>query len=118
MRDISQGNFNVLPYIPSICRKSFAFDPVTATIVVGAMTAGATAYSAAKESSAAKKAAEAQAGVARAQLKAAQDKEILAAQAAQDKLKLKQASKTQTILTAPGMQQEADQTNMPSILGV
>lgn len=91
-----------------------------ALAAAAAVAGGATAYSAAKESSAAKKAAEAQERVGMAQIEAP----IKAAQAASDeaksKLKLKQASKSNTILTAPGGLGELDQTqvNKPSILGV
>lgn len=82
-----------------------------------AAVGGATAYSAAKESSAAKKAAEAQRAVGLAQIEAPLKAEQAAADAANAKLKLKQASKTQSILTPPGGLEEAN-TTQKSILGV
>lgn len=97
------------------------YDPVTATIIAVGMVAGAgaTAYSANKESSAAKKAAEAQERVGMANIEASLKAPQLAADAAKAKLKAKQASATQTILTAPGGMVEADaNTNKASILGV
>jgi hypothetical protein len=53
-----------------------------------------------------------------ANIKAAQDAEKLAQETATTKLKAKQASKTQSILTPPGGMAPADNTNMPTILGV
>jgi hypothetical protein len=105
------------------CKPKLYYDPFSMTAlaiavgVSGAATAGATAYSAAKESSAAKKAAEAQKAVGLAQIEAPLKAEQLAADTAQAKLKLKQASKTQSILTAPGDLMAAD-TTQKSILGV
>lgn len=94
-------------------------ETATAIVIAGALYAGSTAYSAAKESSAAKKAAEAQKEVGLKQIEASLKGPELAAQAAQDKLRAKQASKTQSILTAPGgLASTSDNTNMPTILGV
>jgi hypothetical protein len=95
----------------------------TAAIILAsavAATAGATAYSAKQESKAAKKAAEAQERVGMAQIEASLKAPQLAAEAAKNKLKAKQASATQSILTAPGgLAQAADENiNQKSILGV
>lgn len=94
----------------------------TAAIILAAAaatSAGATAYSATKESSSAKKAAEAQQAVGMAQIEASLKAPQLASQAATDKLRAKQASQTQTILTAPGGLKSAEgNTNQPTILGV
>jgi ribosomal protein S11 len=98
---------------------------ITTTVVLGTLaaaavaTAGVQAYSAQKQSTAAKKAAEAQERVGMAQIEASLKAPQLAAQAAKDKLKAKQASATQTILTAPGGMTETDaNVNQKSILGV
>jgi len=93
---------------------------VTAAIILGTALAGATAYSASKQASAAKKAAEAQERVGMAQIDASLKAPQLAADAARAKLKAKQASATQSILTAPGGLAPTDQAsvNMKSILGV
>ncbi len=99
------------------------YDPVTLTVLAGAavassgLTAGATAYSAAKESSAAKKAAEAQKQVGLAQIEAPIKAEQAAAESAKAQLKLRQGSKSRTILTAPADLTQAD-TNKPTLLGV
>lgn len=87
---------------------------------IAAVGAGATMYSANKESSAAKKAAEAQERVGMAQIEASLKAPQLAAEAAKAKLKAKQASATQSILTAPGgLAQTADENiNNKTILGV
>ena len=77
--------------------------------------AAATIYTARQESKSAKKAAEAQQAVGLAQIQAPIDAEKAAAEAAKAKLKLKQASKSQTILSGP---MESVNANMPSILGV
>ena len=99
------------------------YHPVTATViaigVAGTAAAGATAYSAHKEAGAAKKAAEAQERVGMAQIEASLKAPQLAADAAKAKLRAKQASATQTILTAPGgLTSTEDNTNQKSILGV
>lgn len=96
------------------------YDPITAAIVVAGVAAGgATAYSGAKEASAAKKAAEAQKQVSLAQIEAPIKAEQAAAEAAKAQLKLRQGSKSRTILTAPGdLTQANTSTNQPSLLGV
>ena len=94
------------------------YDPVsTAIIIAGVAGAGATAYSGAKESSAAKKAAEAQKQVGLAQIEAPIKAEQAAAESAKAQLKLRQGSKSRTILTAPADLTQAD-TNKPTLLGV
>lgn len=90
----------------------------TALIIGAAALAGATAYSANKESKAAKKAAEAQEKVGMAQIEASLKAPQLAADAAKAKLKAKQASATQSILTAPGGLAQTDENVNKSILGV
>jgi hypothetical protein len=78
---------------------------------------GATAYTARQESKAAKKAAEAQERVGLAQIEAPLKAEAAAAESARQKLKLRQASKTDTILTGPmGVTDEL--TSQKSLLGV
>lgn len=89
-----------------------------ALAVGAAAIGGATAYSASKESSAAKKAAEAQKAVGLAQIEAPLKAEQAAADAAKARLKLKQASASNTILTAPGGLTDAANTNQKTILGV
>lgn len=84
----------------------------------GVATAGAQAYSAQKESTAAKKAAESQERVGMANIEASLKAPQLAADAAKAKLKAKQASATQTILTAPGGMADAVTDTNKSILGV
>lgn len=95
----------------------------TTTAVVlaaGAVAAaGVNAYSAQRQSTAAKKAAEAQKEVGMRQIEASLQAPQLAADAAKAKLKAKQASATQSILTAPGGMAEVDpNVNQRSILGV
>lgn len=93
--------------------------PAAIPIVAAVIGAGAQAYSAREESKAAKKAAEAQERVGMAQIEASLKAPQLAADAAKAKLKAKQASSTQSILTAPGgVLTESDNTNTKSILGV
>lgn len=107
-------------YPPLDCKEKRHFIATSTAIALAvgaAAVGGATAYSASKESSAAKKAAEAQKAVGLAQIEAPLKAEQLAADTAQAKLKLKQASKTQSILTAPGDLMAAD-TTQKSILGV
>jgi len=99
-------------------RGFIATSTAIALAVGAAAVAGGTAYSATKEASAAKKAAEAQKEVGLAQIAAPLKAEQAAADTAQAKLKLKQASKTQTILTEPGGLQSAADTTQKSILGV
>ena len=93
---------------------------VWALAAAAAASAGSSAYSASKESSAAKKASEAQERVGMAQIEASLKAPQLAADAAKAKLRAKQASATQSILTAPGgLAQVADENiNQKSILGV
>jgi ribosomal protein S11 len=93
---------------------------MTTAIIIGATAmAAATAYSADRQASAAKKAAAAQEKVGMANIEAALKAPQLAADAAKSKLKAKQASATQTILTAPGgMQTTEENVNQKSILGV
>ena len=85
---------------------------------VAAAGTGATVYSAKQESKAAKKAAEAQERVGMANIEASLKAPQLAADAAKAKLKAKQASATQTILTAPGGMQTTDENVNKTILGV
>jgi ethanolamine ammonia-lyase large subunit len=84
--------------------------------VAGTAMAGAGMYSASKEASAAKKAANAQKEIAMANIAAAKESETVAAQTAKDKLKLRQASRSQTILTDPDL----EETNISGkkVLGV
>ncbi len=93
------------------------YDPATAIILASVAAAGSTAYSANKEASAAKKAAEAQKQVGLAQIEAPVKAEQAAAEAAKAQLKLRQGSKSRTILTAPGDLTTAE-TNKPELLGV
>jgi len=89
--------------------------PIIAAVIAG----GATAYSANQESKAAKKAAEAQERVGMANIEASLKAPKLAADAARAKLRAKQASATQSILTAPGgLAPSEDNVNTRSILGV
>lgn len=88
---------------------------VAAVVSVAAMTAGATAYSAHKESKAAKKAAEAQERVGMEQIAAAERSSTLARDEARAKLKLKQASKTPTILSD---MEDTGKINRKNLLGV
>jgi hypothetical protein len=103
---------------------NMCYDPVSLTIAAvslataGIATAGAQAYSAQKQSTVAKKAAEAQERVGMANIEASLKAPQLAADAAKAKLKAKQASNTQTILTAPGAMQEAEANTNRAILGV
>jgi ribosomal protein S11 len=92
----------------------------TAIILGAAAVAGATAYSANVQSKAAKTAASMQKEVGLKQIEASLRAPELAAEAAKAKLKAKQASATQSILTAPGgLAQMADENiNQKSILGV
>jgi hypothetical protein len=99
------------------------YDPVTAAIVIGVSAtaaAGATAYSAHEEGKAAKKATEAQERVGMANIEASLRAPQLAADAAKAKLKAKQASVTQSILTSPSglAPAEGGDANVKSILGV
>jgi ribosomal protein S11 len=100
------------------------YDPISGTALVvaalgsAAIAGGAQAYSASKQSTAAKKAAEAQERVGMANIEASLKAPQLAADAASKKLKAKQASATQTILTAPGGMQAEDANVNRSILGV
>lgn len=88
-------------------------------VVAAVIAAGASVYSAEKNSNATKKAAESQERVGMAQVEASLKAPQLAAEAAKAKLKAKQASNTQTILTPPGGMQTADANiNQKSILGV
>lgn len=90
---------------------------IETALIVGAMaaTAGATAYSAHKESKAAKKAAEAQERVGMEQIAAAERSSTLARDEARAKLKLKQASKTPTILSD---MEDTGKINRKNLLGV
>jgi hypothetical protein len=88
-------------------------------LAAGAVAAaGVNAYAAQKQSTVAKKAAEAQERVGMANIEASLKSPQLAADAAKAKLKAKQASNTQTILTAPGAMQEAEANTNRAILGV
>jgi nicotinic acid mononucleotide adenylyltransferase len=90
---------------------------IETALIVGAMaaTAGATAYSSHQESKAAKKAAEAQERVGMEQIAAAENSSRLAAEEAKAKLKLKQASKTPTILSD---MDTSGQVSQRTLLGV
>lgn len=91
----------------------------TAIMIAAGAVAAATAYSATTQASAAKKAAAAQENVGLKQIEASLKAPQLAADAAKAKLKAKQASASQTILTAPGgMGETAANVNQPTILGV
>ena len=95
--------------------------PVAVLAVAAIAAAGASAYSANREASASKKAAEAQERVGMAQIDASLKAPQLAADAAKAKLKAKQASNTQTILTSPGGMtgsEDVANVNTKSILGV
>ena len=111
-------------YKSGFAPSGICYEPISATTLIvaalgsAAIMGGAQAYSAAKESSAAKKAAEAQKEVGLKQIEASLKGPQLAADAAQAKLRAKQASKTQSILTPPGGMQASDNTNLTSILGV
>jgi hypothetical protein len=99
--------------------RNYCFDPVSLTIAAisaAGLTAGATMYSANREASAAKKAANAQKEIAMANIAAAKESETVASQTAKDKLKLRQASRSQTILTDPDL----EETNISGkkVLGV
>lgn len=85
-------------------------------VMAAALVAGAGIYASNASSRAEEKAANAQRDVAMAQLQATKDAETLAAETAKQQLKLRQASKSNTILTGP-MTEEAS-INKPSILGV
>lgn len=92
---------------------------VVAALALGATAAAGTAIAGAQQASSAKKAAEAQQAVGMAQIEASLKAPQLASDAANAKLKAKQASATQTILTAPGGLKAAEgNTNQPTILGV
>ena len=96
------------------------YDPVTAAIVLGvgaAAAGGAQAYGANQQAKAAKSAANTQADVAREQMKQTADLQIKSAEEAKSKLKLKQASNTNTLLTSPLTPVE-DNVSAKSILGV
>lgn len=95
-------------------------DPVTATIAAVAAigSAGATAYSARQERKSAEKAAEAQKEIAQKQIQATKQKEMLAQETADKKLRAAQARKSQTILTAPGgTELDQEQVNLKQTFG-
>lgn len=93
--------------------------PPAVPVIAAVVAAGATAYSAQQQSKASKKAAEAQEKVGMAQIEASLKAPQLAADTAKAKLKAKQASATQSILTAPGGLAEVDaNVNQKTILGV
>ena len=89
-------------------------------LAAGAMVigAGATAYSAHQERQAAEHAADAQKEISAKQIQATKDAELLAQQTAQDKLKLAQARKSKTILTAPTLETIDANSNTKSAMGV
>ena len=96
---------------------------LTTALTIGAVAAtaaAATAYSANVQSKAAKTAASMQKEVGLKQIEASLRAPQLAAEAAKAKLKSKQASATQSILTSPGgLAQVAEENiNNKSILGV
>jgi hypothetical protein len=92
---------------------------VVAAIALGTAGAAASVISSSQQASSAKKAAEAQQAVGMAQIEASLKAPQLATDAANAKLKAKQASSTQTILTAPGgLKSTEGNTNQPTILGV
>ena len=86
--------------------------------VAGVAGAGATMYSASQERKAAEHAADAQKEIAANQIQATKDSEMLAQQTAQKKLKLAQARKSKTILTAPTLEGTEANSNMKSAMGV
>lgn len=88
----------------------------TSLVIAAIVGAGATAYSAHQESKAAKAAAAAQERVGMANIEAAKEAPKLAAQEAEAKLKLRQASKSQSILTSP--EGADDLAKQKTILGV
>ena len=93
---------------------------VTAAIILGSIAAagvaGSSVYSANKQASSAKKGIESQERQANAQLEAAKSSEAAASETAKNKLKLRQASQTKTILTSPtGVGTDEDQINAPSL---
>jgi hypothetical protein len=96
-------------------------DPVTIGLLGAAIIGGtATAYSSNVSSKSAKTAADIQARAMEKQTEASLLGPRLAAEAARAKMKAKQASVTQTILTAPSglAPVEGENTNQKSILGV
>ena len=92
--------------------------PQVVGYAIAAIAMGAsTTYSASAEKTAAKKATEAQERVSMAQIEAPIKAEELSAEAAKAKLKLRQASKSDTILTSPmGVGDET--TTQKTLLGV
>ncbi len=91
---------------------------IETAIILGALaTGGAAAYSASQERKGAEKAADAQKEIAQQQIQAVKDQETMAQKTAQDKLKLAQAKKSQTILTAPGDLEDLN-TNTKDLMGV
>lgn len=83
-----------------------------ASAAATAVAAGATAYTANKQSKSAKQAIASQERIAQKQISAAKEGEVLASETAKNKLKLKQASQTRTILTSPlGIQTDDEQIN-------
>ena len=102
-------------YKPGFAPAGMCYWPIAVAAIA---YAGSAAYSSNRESSAAKKAAEAQERVGMANIEASLKAPQLAADAAKAKLKAKQASATQTILTAPGGMQSTDDNINKSILGV
>lgn len=90
-----------------------------AIAVAGAASAGATVISANKQAKAAEKAAESQKEVALKQLQAPLDAEKAAAETAREKLRLRQASQTKSVLSVgTNTLKDNEQLNKKTILGV
>jgi hypothetical protein len=87
------------------------------TLAAGVATAGAQAYGANQQAKAAKSAAETQANIAREQMKQTATLQTQATEEAKSKLKLRQASNTNTLLTSP-LTPVQDNVTTKSILGV
>ncbi len=114
---MQHNHFESLLLTHDISKRNFIATSTAIALAAGAAAiGGATAYSAAKESSAAKKAAEAQKQVGLAQIEAPIKAEQAAAESAKAQLKLRQGSKSRTILTAPADLTTTD-TNKPTLLG-
>ena len=110
-------HFDGMILTEDISKRNFIATSTAIALAAGAAAiGGATAYSANREASAAKKAAEAQKQVGLAQIEAPIKAEQAAAEAAKAQLKLRQGSKSRTILTAPADLTPAD-TNKPTLLG-
>ncbi len=88
--------------------------------VASTASAGSSAYSSRVEATASKKTAQtlaqSQEKIASQEIAAAKEGEVLASEAAKNKLKLRRASQTKTILTSPlGVDAEESQVNRPTL---